>query len=125
MNPDSLLSSFDFDFYHYGVAFEEVDASWFFRFISGESTRKRYWIFRKSKHSYKEKEEIKVFCTHQDVWDELHYLFYKTTEVGDRRKILYFSSLSEPVALLESVKAKLDGDSLNDHTLFNTKDLGW
>lgn len=125
MNVDSLLKRFDFDFYHYGVAYDEVQVSGLTRLLSGERNRSRYWIFRQTKVRYKETKDIEVFCTSEDAWGEVHYLFYKTTEVSDKRKIIYFNNLEEPVSLLESLKSKLDGETLSNHTLFNTKDLGW
>ena len=125
MNIDSLLSTFNFKYYNYGIAFDEVQSGWIQRVITGKQTWKRYWIFRKSKFYHDDRKQIEVFCEHLDLWDRTHYLFYEPSTVGGKKKIIYFHSLHEPVTLLEGLKAKLDEKSLGDHTLFNTKDLGW
>lgn len=121
---DSLLKTFNFKLFHYGVAFDEVPTNWFVRILTRRATWKRYWIFRKGGITCGD-EEAWVLCKHTDLWDEKHYLFYKSSDIGDRKKILYFSNSQEPTSILESLKSKLDSNSLRDHTLFNTKDLGW
>jgi hypothetical protein len=125
MNIDTLLGTFNFKLFHYGVAFDDVPTSWFVRYFTGKKSWKRYWIFRKLKVINKAKEDIEVFCQYLDIWDEKLYLFFTPSEITGSRKIVYFSSSHEPMTMLESLKAKLDAGSLGDHTLFNTKDLGW
>lgn len=126
MNVDYLLNEFYFNKYHYGVAFEELQSNWFIRFLTWQKTWKRYWIYQLEKsEKVGSKKAIKVLCKHRDIWDKTYVYFIEPSKVRDRISIYYFYNQDEPVKLIELLKSKLDNDSLKDHTIFNTEDLGW
>lgn len=126
MDADLLLDKFDFDKYHYGVAFEELQSNWFIRLLTWQKTWKRYWIYQIKKPVEGDSKGVtKVLCKDRDIWGMTLVYFIEPFNLRDRVSIYYFYNQDEPVKLIELLKARLDNDSLKDHTIFNTEDLGW
>ena len=114
---------FDFDKYYYGVAYEEFEPPWLNRFFSKGEVSKRFWIFRETKVSTDQPQSILCQAVY-DFYDPGLY-FRQPKYITSDFAIIYWDNQQSPISLLEKYKAKLDPDTLKDHTVFHSKDLGW
>lgn len=114
---------FDFRLFRYGVAQESVEVNWLGK-LSGRG-KHRFWIYREGKHEVDSEEPCCVLFKRNTVdgprlgFSPPH--FYKPGSY----EVVYWNNMGDPVDLIERVKSKLDRNCLSDHTVFNTKDLGW
>jgi hypothetical protein len=114
---------FDFRLFRYGVAQESVERSWLSRLLGrGEH---RFWIYREGKYKVGDEKPCCILFKYESVdgprlkFSPPH--FYKPGSY----EVVYWNTMGKPVDLIERVKSKLDKKCLSDHTVFNTKDLGW
>lgn len=125
---DSLVSGsiFNFRLFRYGVAYDRVTCSWLERFIGGGKERDRFWIYRTGKYKIDDGEPSHVLFKYTS-GGKFAFLppHCGSSLYPNKRKIVYWSNMQSPIEIIEGVKARLDSNSLKDHTVFNTKDLNW
>lgn len=125
---------FDFRLFHYGVAHDRVQCSWAERLCSaimlkGGKERQRFWIYRKGKYSVGEDKPAHLLFKHRSAGYGVILTFAPPHFAGNKGessyKVCYWKDMQSPINLIEQVKARIDLKSLKDHSVFNTKDLGW
>lgn len=112
---------FDFRLFHYGVAHDRVQCFW--------TERERFWIYRKGKYSVGEDKPAHLLFKHRSAGYGTMLTFapphFAGRKIESSYKVCYWRDMQSPINLIEQVKARVDLKSLKDHSVFNTKDLGW
>lgn len=126
-NIDTIVSQkvFDFKLFNYGVSYEQIECWWLERFMRGRY-KKRYWIYRKGKYSVGDDKPADMLFSYKSI-DGLRLIFAQPDYASKQynHRVVYWGNMQKPVDLIERIKARIDVDSLSDHSVFNTKDLGW
>lgn len=127
LDIDTIVSQkiFNFKLFNYGVSYEQIECWWLERLMRGRY-KKRYWIYRKGKYSVDGDKPADILFSYKSI-DGLRLIFAQPDYASKQyhHKVMYWKNMQKPIDLIERVKARIDIDSLGDHSVFNTKDLGW
>lgn len=127
LDIDTIVSQkvFDFKLFNYGVSYEQVECWWLERLIRGRY-KKRYWAYRKRKYDVGDGKPADMLFRYNSVdGDRLAFSPPHFANSVSSHRVVYWGNMQKPIDLIERVKARIDIDSLGDHSVFNTKDLGW
>jgi hypothetical protein len=113
-----LENQFDFDYYFYEIALEEIETNFWGRLFTGKSTKNVFYIRRKRKH-YMAKdapEEVLYFAN-----SPLRYAFSTSRGRCEWWSIEYYETSTEAEELLMNLMNKRKPS--NDNVVFSTEDL--
>jgi hypothetical protein len=113
-----LEDQFDFDYYFYEIALEEIETNFWERLFTGKSTKIVFYIRRKKKHyAIKDGPEEVLYLTS----DPLCCIFSTFLDRCSWWHIKYYETSTEAEKLLMNLMNKRKPS--NDNVVFSTEDL--